>query len=109
MQRWCDVNGLHVYGADGPWVALFRQATGYIDTLLLQDRADAHRLITVDRFCTRCGSRLYSRQRAKPEWVRIRVGTIDEPLNVRPAANYHAGSKCNWWEIRDRLPGLDVE
>jgi hypothetical protein len=28
------------YGADGPWVAPFRQANGYIDTFLLQDRAD---------------------------------------------------------------------
>jgi len=38
------------YGPEGPWVALFRQANGYIDTLLLQDRADPHRFITVDRW-----------------------------------------------------------
>jgi len=37
------------------------------------------------------------------------VGTINEPLNVRPAANYHVGSKCNWWEIRDGLPSFEME
>jgi heme-degrading monooxygenase HmoA len=38
------------YGSDGPWVALFRRAAGYIDTLLLRDRADSRRFITVDRW-----------------------------------------------------------
>jgi hypothetical protein len=33
----------------------------------------------------------------------------NEPLNVRPAAKSHVGSRCNWWEIRERLPGFDVE
>ena len=60
-------------------------------------------------FCAKCGSPLYGRQLAKPEVVRIRVGTINEPLNVRPAANYYVGSRCNWWEIHDALPSLDTE
>jgi hypothetical protein len=59
--------------------------------------------------CARCGSPLYSRQRAKPEWLRIRVGTINESLNVRPAANYYVGSRCNWCEIREGLPTFDGE
>src|SRR5215472_13143350 len=33
-------------------------------------------------FCARCGSPLYSQQLAKPELIRIRVGTINEPLEV---------------------------
>jgi hypothetical protein len=60
-------------------------------------------------FCARCGSPLYSRQRAKPEWLRVRVGTINEPLNVRPAANYYVGSRCNGWEPREGLPSFDGE
>jgi heme-degrading monooxygenase HmoA len=39
-----------LYGPHGPWVALFRQAPGYIETLLLRDRADPDRFITVDRW-----------------------------------------------------------
>jgi hypothetical protein len=60
-------------------------------------------------FCGKCGSPIYSRQLAKPEVVRIRVGTINEPLNARPAASYYTGSKCNWWEIHDALPRFDTE
>jgi heme-degrading monooxygenase HmoA len=38
------------YGPQGPWVALFRKAPGYLETLLLQDRANPLRFITVDRW-----------------------------------------------------------
>jgi len=55
-------------------------------------------------FCSRCGSPIYSRRTARPDVVRIRVGVINEPLNVRPHAHYHTGSKCNWWDIDDALP-----
>ena len=39
-----------LYGPDGDWVALFRCAHGYIDTLLLKDRGVANRYVTVDRW-----------------------------------------------------------
>ncbi|HEV3181413.1 MAG TPA: antibiotic biosynthesis monooxygenase [Steroidobacteraceae bacterium] len=38
------------YGPSGSWVALFRQAPGYIDTLRVRDRADPQRFITIDRW-----------------------------------------------------------
>jgi heme-degrading monooxygenase HmoA len=38
------------YGPAGPWIALFRRASGYLDTRLLRDRADPRRFITVDRW-----------------------------------------------------------
>ena len=60
-------------------------------------------------FCGRCGSPLFSQQLAKLEVIRIRVGTINEPLEVRPVASYFTGSKCNWWEIRDELPRFETE
>lgn len=60
-------------------------------------------------FCRRCGSPIYSERVAKPEVVRIRVGTINEPLNVRPAASYYTGSKCNWWQIHDALPRFQTD
>ncbi|HSX60154.1 MAG TPA: antibiotic biosynthesis monooxygenase [Tahibacter sp.] len=39
-----------VYGPDGPWVALFAQADGYLGTSLLADRAQAGRYLTIDRW-----------------------------------------------------------
>lgn len=40
----------HRYGPDGAWVALFRQAPGYIETLLLRDRSQSLRYVTLDRW-----------------------------------------------------------
>jgi heme-degrading monooxygenase HmoA len=38
------------YGPRGSWVALFREALGYIETILLRDNADPLRYVTVDRW-----------------------------------------------------------
>ena len=38
------------YGPEGDWVRLFRRATGYLGSELLQDRADPLRYLTVDRW-----------------------------------------------------------
>ena len=38
------------YGPSGPWVALFGRAPGYLGTLLLRDRANPRRFITIDRW-----------------------------------------------------------
>ncbi len=40
------------YGPDGSWVQLFRTAQGYIDTVLLHDRAQPRRYVTIDRWET---------------------------------------------------------
>ncbi len=60
-------------------------------------------------FCGRCGSPIYSQRVTKPDVVRVRVGTIDEPLNVRPHAHYHTASKPDWWPINDALPQFTGE
>lgn len=39
-----------LYGPDGAWVALFRQAPGYLDTQLLEDRHQMGRFVTIDRW-----------------------------------------------------------
>lgn len=38
------------YGHDGDWVQLFQQASGFIETLLLKDRSNPGRYITIDRW-----------------------------------------------------------
>jgi heme-degrading monooxygenase HmoA len=38
------------YGPNGTWVALFRQAAGYIETVLLHDPSQPGRFLTVDRW-----------------------------------------------------------
>ena len=60
-------------------------------------------------FCGRCGSPIYSAHVERPQVVRLRVGAINEPLNVRPSASYYTASKCSWWEILDALPRFERE
>jgi hypothetical protein len=55
-------------------------------------------------FCGDCGSPIYSRRAAHPEVLRVRVGTLDTPLNARPAAHIYATSKPDWDAIHDELP-----
>ena len=38
------------YGPSGAWVALFRRAQGYVETLLLHDASDPSRYVTIDRW-----------------------------------------------------------
>jgi len=38
------------YGPRGTWVALFRQSPGHVETILLQDPANALRYLTIDRW-----------------------------------------------------------
>ncbi|RUL79962.1 antibiotic biosynthesis monooxygenase family protein [Dyella choica] len=38
------------YSPDGTWAKLFKQAPGYVETLLLKDRKDGQRYFTVDRW-----------------------------------------------------------
>ena len=38
------------YGPSGAWSQLFRKATGYVETLLLQDQSIPGRFLTIDRW-----------------------------------------------------------
>lgn len=42
----------HHYRADGTWAVLFRRHPGYLGTLLLADREQAGRYLTIDRWAS---------------------------------------------------------
>lgn len=42
-----------LYGPEGSWVALFRQASGYLDTQLLADLNQVGRFVTIDRWASK--------------------------------------------------------
>jgi len=52
-------------------------------------------------FCSNCGSPVYSRRDDLPEKIRLRLGTLDSPIDDKPAYHIYAGSKAEWWEIND--------
>jgi hypothetical protein len=55
-------------------------------------------------FCANCGSPLYSRLLARPEVLRLRIGSLDTPLRSKPEAHIFAASKAEWYDILDGLP-----
>ncbi len=58
-------------------------------------------------FCKQCGSPLLSRRPSQPDIVRLRIGTLDTPVDVKPLAHIFVGSKASWDEIHDDIPQYD--
>ncbi len=55
-------------------------------------------------FCGNCGSPIISRRDAMPYVVRLRLGTLDTPLEHGPTGHYYVASKADWFDIHDELP-----
>ena len=55
-------------------------------------------------FCTRCGSPLIKRNEAKPDELRLRLGTLDTDPEIQVAAHIFVSSKAPWMNITDDLP-----
>ena len=58
-------------------------------------------------FCGHCASPIISRRDTMPELVRVRIGTLDTPVNANVSAHIFAGSKAEWYEILDDCPQYD--
>ena len=58
-------------------------------------------------FCTKCASPLYSRRPSQPELLRLRIGTLDTPIEKRPSMHIYAASKAEWDSINDDVPQYD--
>ena len=52
-------------------------------------------------FCSNCGSHLFVSQ---GDQMRLRLGTLDTPLNKSLQMHIFTGSKADWFEILDDLP-----
>lgn len=55
-------------------------------------------------FCSACGSPVYSRRADLPGVLRLRIGTLDTPIDARPSHHIHAASRAEWEVIDDGLP-----
>src|SRR5919198_3308119 len=55
-------------------------------------------------FCSVCGSPIYSKRDARDDVVRLRIGTLDSKIAVKPGAHIYVGSKAEWFDILDDLP-----
>ncbi|MFV3413615.1 GFA family protein [Pseudomonas nitroreducens] len=55
-------------------------------------------------FCRLCGSPIYSARDALPKTLRVRAGTLDEPVRTKLEAHYYVDSRASWWPLEDNLP-----
>ncbi|MCZ6464445.1 MAG: GFA family protein [Proteobacteria bacterium] len=55
-------------------------------------------------FCTRCGSPLIKRMAAKPDVVRLRLGTLDSDPGGKPIGHFLLQWKAPWTDLDDGLP-----
>jgi hypothetical protein len=64
-----------------------------------RNEAGVHRM-----FCGNCGSPIIGRRESAPETVRVRIGTLDTPVEGKVSAHIFVGSKADWDEIHDDAP-----
>ena len=55
-------------------------------------------------FCQHCGSPIISKNTAKPDQVRVRLGTIESDIVERPMAHIFVTSKADWEDIGGDIP-----
>jgi len=55
-------------------------------------------------FCGGCGAPIYARVTGEPDYVRVRLGGFDGPVDARITAHVFVGSKGPWYEIAGPLP-----
>lgn len=60
-------------------------------------------------FCGRCGSPVFSRLASKPGVVRLRAGSLDEPVATEIGFHFYVASKASWWPIADEATSYDGE
>ncbi|UTP40796.1 GFA family protein [Phenylobacterium sp. LH3H17] len=60
-------------------------------------------------FCSRCGSPVFSRLTGKPGVVRLRAGSLDEPVATEIGFHFYVASKASWWPIAGEATSYDGE
>lgn len=64
-------------------------------------------------FCAECGSPIISRRDAMPDFVRVRLGTLDSPLESEAQSvirgHIYVDSKADWFQIHGSLPQYPKE
>ncbi len=58
----------------------------------------------VRAFCRECGSPIYSARDDLPEMKRLRLGTLETPVDVQNKYHIFTASKASWFDIADGLP-----
>lgn len=58
-------------------------------------------------FCSECGSPIIGTKASAPEFYRLRLGTLDTPIQHKPTKHIFVLDKAEWDAICDGLPQHD--
>src|SRR5215510_14012062 len=58
------------------------------------------------RFCPNCGTHLFSEAESRPHLIFVRVGSLDDPNIVKPAASIWTASAPAWACIDSTVPQI---
>lgn len=59
------------------------------------------------RFCSRCGTQLFSEAEVRPHLIFVRAGTLDEPEIARPSMTIWTSQAPTWACIDPQLPRVE--
>lgn len=65
------------------------------ETKVFTSESDSGNIIN-RKFCANCGSHLFADSSARPGLMVVRIGTLDDPPSVKPAANIWVASAPSW-------------
>ena len=60
-------------------------------------------------FCPRCGSPLFSQNGARPQWIIVRAGALDDPGLAQPSGSIWVESAPRWACIDPDLPQVSKQ
>jgi hypothetical protein len=61
------------------------------------------------RFCSTCGTQLFSEAEARPHLIFVRAGTLDNPEIAKPAATIWTSQAPSWACISEEIPKVDQQ
>jgi len=59
------------------------------------------------QFCPTCGTHLFAKAAARPQFRVVRAGNLDEPSSIQPTMNIWAGSAPAWACLDSTMERVD--
>lgn len=61
----------------------------------------------IRQFCPTCGTHMFAKSSARPQFRVVRVGNLDNPSSVTPSVNIWAASAPEWACLSEELERVD--
>jgi hypothetical protein len=109
--RYCWCRDCQRFGAGNATVNVIFPSEAVViegETAVYENQADSGNLMR-RRFCPKCGSPLFSQSEARPHWIIVRAGALDDPGRAEPSGSIWVTSAPRWACIDPDLPQVDKQ